>query len=116
VGVRLLEKNDLLEVLKTAPALGTLLAARPQSVMLSRPKETWQTDDAAALLEANTGLAGTLVAEESACASVASAAVIPSACLDVAVDRIARCLFRRPPTADVNSFGHPGYTQGPLSL
>ncbi|MCU0698617.1 MAG: DUF1592 domain-containing protein [Myxococcaceae bacterium] len=109
--VRLLEKGDLAAVLRAAgvtnPTLGDLFASRPERVALAGPYETWQADDASALLERTEAFASSLVtrlvADVPACAPVATQPAVPAPCLDAAVDRLSRALFRRPPTAEVSA-------------
>jgi hypothetical protein len=109
--VRLLEKNDLLAVLRgaglTSPNLGDLFSSRPERVALAGPFETWQADDATQLLERTEALAQGLVtqllADTPACSMAGTQAQVPPACLDAAVDRLSRALFRRPATAETST-------------
>lgn len=106
--VRLLEKGDLLGVLRAAglpsPSLGELFSTRPEAIAVASPFETWQADDATVLLDRTEALAAALVtrlvAEAPACAQAATQAAASPACLDAAVERLSRTLFRRPPTPE----------------
>jgi hypothetical protein len=107
--VRLLERQDLENVLKAAgldsTSLGDVFLQRKEAVYLASPYEKWSNDDAVALTdnveEWGGFLAGRLVAEEPSCAGSQTQPAPTAACTDKAIDRISRRLFRRPPTAEM---------------
>ncbi len=106
--MRLLEKEDLLRIVEAAgvasPSFGEMYTTRPKTVLLASPSATWQADDASALTDNLESLAAKLttklVADEPTCSKVSTQTAVPADCLEKAIERISRSLFRRPPAVE----------------